>query len=55
MKWLADDRDPDADVIRVILDNLNTHRPAALYVAFEPAEARRILRRVVWAASSDGP
>jgi hypothetical protein len=30
----------------VILDNLNTHKPAFLYEAFEPAEARRILRKI---------
>jgi transposase len=37
---------PDADVIRVVLDNLSTHTPAALYQAFEPAEARRIARKL---------
>ena len=46
MKWLAQKRFPEAEVIRVILDNLNTHRPAALYEAFAPEEARRILRRL---------
>jgi hypothetical protein len=46
MKWLVDVRHPDAQVIRVILDNLNTHCPGALYEAFEPAEARRLLRRL---------
>jgi DDE superfamily endonuclease len=46
MKWLADERYPDAERIRVVLDNLNTHRPAALYEAFPPDEARRILRRL---------
>ena len=46
MKWLADDVHPAADLIRVVLDNLNTHRPAALYETFEPAEARRILKRL---------
>ena len=46
MQWLADVRHPAAAVIRVILDNLNTHCPAALYEAFEPAEARRLLRRL---------
>ncbi len=46
MKWLADERYPEADVIRVVLDNLNTHRPASLYEAFTPAEARRILKRL---------
>ncbi len=29
-----------------MLDNLSTHAPAALYEAFEPSEARRILRRI---------
>ena len=29
-----------------MLDNLNTHRPASLYQAFPPAEARRIARRL---------
>ena len=46
MKWLVDERYPQADVIRVVLDNLNTHRPAALYEAFAPAEARRLLRKL---------
>ncbi len=30
----------------MVLDNLNTHRPASLYQAFEPAEARRVLKRL---------
>lgn len=46
MKWLADERFPEAEVIRGILDNLNTHRPAALYETFAPEVARRILRRL---------
>jgi len=46
MKRLADERYPDAVEIRVVLDNLNTHKPASLYEAYEPAEARRILRRL---------
>jgi hypothetical protein len=37
---------PDATTIRVVLDNLNTHTPAALYEAFAPAEARRVLRKL---------
>ena len=36
---------PDAQVIRLVLDNLNTHTPASLYEAFEPEEARRIASR----------
>lgn len=35
-----------AERIRVVLDNLSTHTPTALYETFEPAEARRILRRI---------
>ncbi len=46
MKWLVDEAYPEADVVQVILDNLNTHRAAALYEAFPPAEARRILKRL---------
>jgi DDE superfamily endonuclease len=46
MRWLVDEQYPDAKVIRVVLDNLNTHKPAALYEAFAPAEARRILKKL---------
>ena len=46
MKWLSDERHPEVALIRVVLDNLNTHRPASLYEAFPPAEARRILKRL---------
>lgn len=46
MRWLADEAYPEAERIRVVLDNLNTHRPASLYEAFEPAEARRMLKRL---------
>jgi hypothetical protein len=46
MKWLVDEAYPAAKVIRIVLDNLNTHRPASLYEAFAPEEARRILRRL---------
>ncbi len=43
MRRLVDEHYPEAEKIRVVLDNLNTHTPAALYEAFEPQEARRIL------------
>lgn len=36
----------DADVIRVVLDNLNTHKIASLYEAFAPEEARRIAKKL---------
>jgi hypothetical protein len=46
MKWLVDEGYPNADLVRVVLDNLNTHTPAALYEAFAPEEARRIAKKV---------
>ena len=46
MRELVDEHFPHAECIRVVLDNLSTHKPAALYEAFAPQEARRILRRL---------
>lgn len=46
MKWLVDEAYPDAEVIRVVLDNLNTHTIAALYETFDAAEANRIRKRL---------
>jgi transposase len=46
MKALVDEHFPTAQRIRVVLDNLNTHTPAALYEAFEPAEARRLVEKL---------
>lgn len=46
MRDLVDVHFPDAQVVRVVQDNLNTHKPASLYEAFEPAEAQRILERL---------
>ena len=46
MKYLVDERYPTAKLIRVVQDNLNTHKAAALYKAFPPEEARRILKRL---------
>lgn len=46
MRWLVDAAYPEAEKIRVVLDNLNTHRPASLYQAFPPTEARRIAKRL---------
>jgi DDE superfamily endonuclease len=42
MRELVDVHFPDAERITVVQDNLNTHTPAALSAAFEPAEAKRI-------------
>lgn len=46
MKYLVDERYPEATKITVIHDQLNTHVPASLYKAFPPAEARRILNKL---------
>jgi hypothetical protein len=46
MKELVDVDYPAAEVIRVILDQLNTHTQAALYETFAPPEARRIARKL---------
>ena len=46
MRDLVDDHYPQAPKVRVVLDNLSTHKPGSLYEAFAPAEARRILRRL---------
>ena len=46
MQWLVDVAYPDATVIRVVLDNLNTHRMASLYETFPAPEARRIVKRL---------
>ena len=42
MRELVDVHFPEAERLVVVMDNLNTHTPASLYVAFEPAEAKRI-------------
>lgn len=46
MRDLVDLHYPKAKRIRVVMDNLSTHTQSALYDSFEPAEARRILRRL---------
>lgn len=46
MKQLVDEHYPDAECIRVVLDNLNTHKRASLYAAHPPEEALRILKRL---------
>jgi len=45
LKDLVDIHYPEADVIVLVLDNLNTHKVASLYEVFEPAEARRLLEK----------
>jgi len=46
MRDLVDVHFPHAARITLVLDNLNTHDPASLYQAFEPAEAKRIRRKL---------
>lgn len=37
---------PDADRIRLVMDNLNTHSPASFYEAFPPEEARKLAEKL---------
>jgi hypothetical protein len=46
IKDLVDICYPDAEVIVLVQDNLNTHTPASLYEAFPPAEAKRLADRL---------
>ena len=46
MKNLVDVCYRDADVIRLVVDNLNIHTPSALYEVFPPEEARRIIQKL---------
>lgn len=46
IKQMLDERYPNASKVRLVMDNLNTHRIASLYEAFEPKEARRLAERL---------
>ncbi len=46
MKTLADDWFPQADKIRVVLDQLNTHTPGSFYKAFAPAVAEHLTEKL---------
>ena len=48
LQELVDVHFPEAEVIRLVTDQLNTHTPAVLYEAFAPEEARRIARKIEW-------
>jgi hypothetical protein len=48
LKEIADDLFADAEKIVLVQDNLKTHKPASLYEAFPPAEARRLVERFEW-------
>lgn len=46
VRELLDEQFPDAEVVRLVMDNLNTHSLGSLYEAFEPSEARRLAKRL---------
>jgi len=46
MQQLVDGYYPEAEVIRVVVDNLNIHTPAALYDCLPPREAHRLLQHL---------
>jgi hypothetical protein len=48
LRDLSDTHFAEAQRIVLMQDNLNTHAPASLYAAFEPAEARRLVERFEW-------
>lgn len=45
LRYLSDEAYPQAEIIVLVTDNLNTHSPACLYERFEPIEARRLAQR----------
>jgi len=46
MRELTDIHFPEAERVRVVMDNLSTHSAGALYQAFPACEARRVLQRL---------
>lgn len=46
IQYLVDVMYPDVEKIILVMDNLNTHKPASLYKKFKPEEARRILKKL---------
>jgi hypothetical protein len=46
LRWLVEDIHPEAEKVVLVVDNLNTHKLASLYEAFEPERARRIAERL---------
>jgi len=47
-RWLAEDVFAEAEKVVLVCDNLNTHKAACLYEAFEPERARRIASKLEW-------
>jgi len=48
LRWLVEDVHAEAEKIVLVTDNLNTHKPASLYEAFPPEQARQIAERIEW-------
>jgi DDE superfamily endonuclease len=48
LKYLLDEKYAHVSKVRLVLDNLNTHTPAALYETFESQEALRLAKRIEW-------
>jgi hypothetical protein len=48
LRAVSDEWYPGCEKVVLVCDNLNTHTPACLYEAFEPAEARRLAERFEW-------
>jgi transposase len=48
LRWLVEEVHDDAEKVVLVVDNLNTHKPACLYGAFEPERARRIAEKLEW-------
>jgi DDE superfamily endonuclease len=48
LKELVDAHYPHAETIRLVVDNLNTHTPAALYEVFAPEDAHRLASKIEW-------
>lgn len=46
IKYLVDEMYPDVEKIILVMDNLNTHKPASLYKKYSPEEARRIIKKL---------
>jgi hypothetical protein len=46
VRYLAEDLYPEAEKIRLVVDNLNVHTPAAFYESFPPEQAHRLARRI---------
>ena len=46
MRWLVEEGYPEAECIRVVLDQLNTHKRSVLYEAFAPERARALVKKL---------